>query len=138
MSPTKHASTSRVMVVEDYADFRTAITTALRMNGMRYAAVSTAEEAMAVLDNVTPDLLITDLRLPGMWGDELIASIRRRSDGLRDLPTVIMSCHDTGDRAGIVTRCGASAFWDKVDITPETLPKLVEGLRRVGAGACED
>ena len=73
----------RVLVVEDEAGTREALSELIGALGFQVHAVGDAEEALRVPHEPRFDLLLTDLMLPGMVGTELAESLRRRWPGLQ-------------------------------------------------------
>jgi two-component system CheB/CheR fusion protein len=69
----------RVLVVENDDDSREALTALLEQHGVRVVATASAAEAFASLEGVLPDLLVSDIGMPGVDGYELIRKVRRRS-----------------------------------------------------------
>ena len=78
------------MVVDDEPDAAKRLSTYLRRRGYDVATVLGGEEACARFDAEPVDLLITDLRMPGMRGEELIQKLW---DRVPRLPVIIV----TGD-----------------------------------------
>ncbi len=79
----------RVLLVEDESRFRALLARALRAEG--YADVvahGSVEDALAQLDADAPDVVVTDLRLPGASGLDLLGEIQRRRPGL---PVILMT-----------------------------------------------
>ena len=68
----------RVLLVEDDAATRTGLVTALQYAGADVAAVATAPAALEAFDRSRPDVLLSDIGLPGMDGYELMRRIRAR------------------------------------------------------------
>jgi CheY-like chemotaxis protein len=66
-----------ILVVDDEPVVRQAITRLLRHCGHRVEAVENGENALACLSHHAFDIIITDLSMPGMQGDELVARIRQ-------------------------------------------------------------
>ncbi|HSB44762.1 MAG TPA: response regulator, partial [Nitrospira sp.] len=60
---TAHA---HILVVEDEVNIRSALVTMLEKLGHRVSGAGTAEEALALLEDSPADLVITDLRMPGL------------------------------------------------------------------------
>jgi PAS domain S-box-containing protein len=83
------AGTSTVVVVEDHADMRRFIVEALR-DEWRVIAVADAERALDVIVTEEPDLVVTDLMMPGISGEELVASIRAHAS-LAQVPILVLS-----------------------------------------------
>jgi len=66
----------RVLVVDDARDVREAVTDILAEDGAEVTAVGSAEEALAALQGERPDVLLSDLAMPGKGGYWLIAQVR--------------------------------------------------------------
>jgi len=82
----------KILLVEDQADTLVMFRDVLEAAGADIRAASTAPAALAVLDDWQPNLLVTDLGLPGMDGYELLTAIRTRS-GLSSCPAVAVSAY---------------------------------------------
>jgi CheY-like chemotaxis protein len=67
----------KILVVDDEPDTRDILATVLERLGARVIAASSAAEALVALDNDHPDVLISDIEMPGCDGYELIRRIRR-------------------------------------------------------------
>jgi CheY-like chemotaxis protein len=66
----------RVLVVDDDQDLRESVTMLLELYGATVAAVGSAPEALQILGRFGPDVLLSDLCMPGEDGYELIRKIR--------------------------------------------------------------
>ena len=66
----------RVLVVEDEEDARDMIATCLRQQGADVTAVGSAAEGLAALERLRPDVLVSDLAMPGENGYDLIRQVR--------------------------------------------------------------
>jgi CheY-like chemotaxis protein len=66
----------RVLVVDDTSYVLDVVTTILQQDGATVTAVGTAEEALAALQAERPDVLLSDLAMPGRGGYWLIGQIR--------------------------------------------------------------
>lgn len=86
---------TRILVVEDNDDMRDFICTALRAD-FDVSAQADGPCALASALAAPPDLLVTDLMLPGMSGDRLVDLIRAQVR-LRDLPILVLSAKDDSD-----------------------------------------
>jgi two-component system, OmpR family, response regulator VicR len=80
----------KILLVEDELAAAEAIGYLLRMNGFQVVSASDGREALELLAEVCPDLVLTDIMMPWMDGLELARHIRERPE-LRDLPIVLMS-----------------------------------------------
>lgn len=84
-----------ILLVEDNADVRRFVHDALAAD-YRVATVGEGDAALARLAQAPPDLVITDLMLPGLGGDRVVAAMRARP-ALADIPVLVLSAK--GDAA---------------------------------------
>ena len=71
----------RVMLVEDEADSREILAAVLKDWGAEITTAASAPEALAAFDDKPPDVLVSDVGMPGMDGYELIRALRSRAGG---------------------------------------------------------
>lgn len=71
-----------ILLMEDDDDARDMLASVLRSAHARVETASNAREAMALYDAVHPDLIVSDIGMPGMDGNELIAELRKREKAL--------------------------------------------------------
>jgi CheY-like chemotaxis protein len=69
----------RVLVVEDEGDSREILATVLREWGAEVLTASSAAEALEALKSLRPDVLVSDIGMPGMDGFELLRQVRQRA-----------------------------------------------------------
>src|SRR5690606_27901362 len=86
-----------------------------------------AEEALAIFDKLDPDLVITDISLPGMNGLELLKNLLTLHP---DLPVLVGSRHDEGLYAERAVRAGARGYVSKLAAGDQ----IVNAIRRVQRG----
>lgn len=92
----------RVLVVDDEIQVANALRRLLRRAGFEVRTASSGPEALAALEVFAPDLVLSDFRMPGMSGAELLAEVRRRYplalrvvlSGFADLGSVVASVND--------------------------------------------
>lgn len=80
LTTTPQGERARILVVEDEPLIRELICTQLTQEGSIPRGASTGEEALALIDRERFDLILLDMRLPGMSGIEACRQIRARSD----------------------------------------------------------
>jgi signal transduction histidine kinase/CheY-like chemotaxis protein len=68
----------RVLVVDDEADARDLVSRILRQDGAEVRAAKSAAEALGAIDELHPDVLVSDIAMPGEDGYELIRKLRLR------------------------------------------------------------
>lgn len=113
-----------ILLADDNADMRKYLT---RLLGERYRvhAVSNGEQALAALSELGPDLVLTDVMMPGIGGFEILKRLRE-NPSTRATPVILLSA-----RAGEESRVeGLQAGADDYLVKPFTAREL---LARVGA-----
>lgn len=86
----------RILLVDDDDDVRRSIEECLKVRDHDVRAYATGREAFAVMEFFEPQLVISDIQMPGMDGIELLSRIRERHT---DLPVILMSSERTVDTA---------------------------------------
>lgn len=116
---------ARVLVVDDEIGIRELLSEILYDEGHTVELAENATEARAARLRARPDLVLLDIWMPDTDGVSLLKEWS--SQGLLDMPVIMMSGHATVDTAVEATRIGAVDFLEK----PITLQKL---LKTVAAG----
>ena len=90
----------RVLVVDDEPDVRDLVATILRQSGAAVTAVRSASEAIEAFATVTPNIVVSDIEMPGEDGYSLIRKLRAGSlPGGRTVPAIALSAYaGPGDR----------------------------------------
>ena len=101
--------TARLFVVEDDDDHRAALCDLMQAAGYSAQGFDKAEAALAALSD-PPDLMLTDLRMPGMDGLGLLRAVRAHHF---DLPIILLTGHGDIGHAVQAIRAGAEDFLEK-------------------------
>jgi two-component system response regulator YesN len=122
-----------ILVVDDQGYFRTHIAGWLRMlQGIASVqAVASAFEALAVMDTMKPDVVITDLRMPEMDGFELTRKIKSK---VAAPVVVVMTSLKYSKFDAQAVEVGADYALEKLDML-EQLPAFLE--KRFGVGGVQ-
>jgi PAS domain S-box-containing protein len=116
----------KVLVVDDDPDARESVSMALAQCGARTAAVGSAREALAMLQNFKPDVLVSDLSMPGEDGYDFIRRVRsNRQHGVRDVPAVALTAYCQPEDQQRALTAGFQKFVPK----PVALEELAEVVR---------
>jgi len=116
----------KLLVVEDEPNMRRVLELQLSGAGYDVQKAATAEEALRILERDGVDLLLTDLRLPGMDGLQLLERIRG-TDGAP--PVIVMTAFGTVETAVQAMKAGASDYILKpfsLDDLTMTVEKVLE------------
>jgi two-component system response regulator GlrR len=120
-------TTHKVMLVDDDADILKLLSTWLKTEGMEVVTAGSGSEAMARLGAARPDLVITDLKMEGMSGMEVLAEIHRDNPLL---PVIMLSGQAQIPDAVKATHLGSAAFLTK-PIEREDLIQCVKRNLRI-------
>lgn len=111
-----------VWVVDDDSSIRWVMEKTLSSANIKCETFSDAESVLLALEREAPDVLVSDIRMPGIDGIELLNQIQRKSP---DLPVIIMTAHSDLDAAVNAYQKGAFEYLPKPFDVDETLA-LVE------------
>jgi DNA-binding NtrC family response regulator len=103
-------SKGRVLVVDDEVNARTALTELLRDEGYAVEAAADGFKALGKIADFAPDLVLTDLKMPGMDGIQLLGKIHESDP---DLPIVMMTAFGEVETAVGAMRAGARDYLSK-------------------------
>jgi len=119
-------SIQHILVVDDDALSREFLVDAVRDLGYRVSEAADADSAYALAQTNPPDMVLTDLRMPGGDG---ISLVKRCAEGLAGLPVVVITAHGTVEAAVEAMRAGACDFMLK-PCSPETLEVMIDKVAR--------
>jgi DNA-binding response OmpR family regulator len=127
MAPTGSISRS-VMVVEDDDAIRLVLRTNLEDEGYRVVESVTAEQALVQMIDEQVDVVLVDLRLPGIQGLDLIRSLRATSQ----VPIIIVTAQTDSHDVVAGLEAGADDYVTKPFVSKELMARIRTLLRRVG------
>jgi two-component system response regulator GlrR len=119
------AHRARLLVVDDDADMLRLLTMRLGAAGYQVTAVGSAEAALAQLDIDRPQLVLSDVRLPGRDGLALFDEVRKRHPSL---PVILLTAHGTIPDAVEATARGVFTYLTKPYEARELLEKIAQAL----------
>lgn len=102
----------RVLIVDDDPDGRDLICAMLENMGVRVRAVGSARDALAALAGERPDILVSDIGLPGQDGYSLVRELRSR-EGPERTPAVALTAYVSTDDAARALAAGFDAHLAK-------------------------
>lgn len=124
----------RVLLVDDEADLLSLWKLRLEGNGYDVTTALSGEEALAKMSVVKPNVVITDLRMPGIDGMALFEAIRERN---RTIPVIIITAHGSIPEAVEATRQGVFSFLTKPIDGKELVSETKKALRFSTGGMFE-
>ena len=122
------AAPDTVLVVDDDDSLRGTVAEVLSAHGYRAVPCAGAEEAIERLQAEGADVVVTDLRMPGMKGEALLEEVRRT---FPEIPVIAVTAFGSVRQAMELTRAGAADYLEK----PFRTQPLLDSLARVLAGS---
>jgi DNA-binding NarL/FixJ family response regulator len=121
--------TIRVMMVEDHPLFRQGLRRVLEAEPDMevICEIGDGSEALARVEDLAPDVVITDVNLPGLNGLQLVRDIRSIK---ANVACVVLTAYDDDEQIFHALRSGAAAYFPK-DVSPA---RLIEAIREVAKG----
>ena len=112
-----------VWVIDDDRSIRWVFEKALTREGIAFKTFGVAQEALAELDREAPQVLVSDIRMPGTTGLELLQSVKQKHP---QLPVIIMTAYSDLESAVAAFQGGAFEYLPK----PFDVDQAVELIRR--------
>src|SRR2546423_12523526 len=106
---TPEPESAHILVVDDEGAIRYSISKTLQRVGYQVSAAASGEEALTMLGDQTFDVVLTDIRMPGLSGVELLAKIKEKAP---DSIVILMTGYASlGTAGGKPQRAGADFFF---------------------------
>lgn len=126
----------RILVVDDERNIRRTLRMVLEGEGATVLEAATGEEALAALESSEPiEVVITDVKMPGMSGLELLEKLAGAAGGTPEVPVILISGHATVDDAVRATRLGAFDFFEKPLARDRVIVSVRNALRQFTSDA---
>jgi len=111
----------RVLLVDDSPVMRLYVSRALKMIGLEITVyeAENGRDAIGQALRIQPDIIITDLNMPEMSGEELVRRVHANRQ-LRGTRVLVLSADRSAGRSDELMEAGATAYLTK-PVTPETL-----------------
>ena len=88
--PSQKTSAPTILIVDDDTGFRLTTSEALKGAGFNVIEASSGEDALSVLEETLPDLVLLDAIMPGIEGFDVCQQMRKRRD-TRDIPVMVLT-----------------------------------------------
>ena len=98
-----------ILVAEDEPDIRELISFTLKYNGYEVLLAKNGEQALEILRDTLPDLILLDVRMPRVSGYEVCQAIRQ-DERTRDIPVAFLSAKGQESEITMGMRAGADAY----------------------------
>ena len=121
----------RVLIIDDEKNIRKTLGLVLGGENYDVVAFSTAEEGLKYMENEGADLIILDVKLPGMTGIEMLEKVRQGTSDIRDVPIIMISGHASLAEAVDAVKLGATDFFEKPLDRNAILIRVQNSLKQV-------
>src|SRR5438093_4476652 len=121
----------RILVIDDEAAIRDSLRMILEYEHYEFLGASNGPEGLAQVQRERPDLVLLDIKMPGMDGMEVLRKLRELDD---TLPVVIISGHGTLATAVEAIKAGATDFLDKPLSSERVIVTLHNALKQQERG----
>ncbi len=122
-----------ILVVEDDDFFREMLIDMLELDGHRVDAAEDGAKALLLLNNIQPELIITDMMMPNMTGAEFIHALAKRD---KTIPFIVMSGGRLSHSAAINAQSDAELGIKESLTKPFSRQELRQAISGVMASAC--
>ena len=116
---------SRILIVDDERSMREFVSILLRKQGYTVELATSGEEAVEALDQQDFDLVLTDLKMPGISGLEVLEHAKRRDPSTQ---VILMTAYATSDTAVQAMKRGARDYVTKPFKVDELLVQVEKAL----------
>jgi two-component system nitrogen regulation response regulator NtrX len=116
---------ARILVIDDEAAIRDSLRMTLEYEGYECLGAATGQEGLAMVERESPDLVLLDVKMPGMDGLEVLDRLRAVNE---TLPVIVVSGHGTISTAVEATKKGAFDFIEKPFASERVLVSLRNAL----------
>ena len=123
---------TNILIAEDNPDSQLLLQTILESEGFIVTTASDGEKAIEILQEIKPDILVTDLMLPSVSGGDLIRHVRSTAE-LSRIPIVVISAYGDHYEADALA-AGANVVLKK----PLDSNVLVDAIKRLKAARGDD
>src|SRR6185312_9369355 len=123
---TMQTNTTRILIVDDEAEIRSMLTIFLEVEGFEVVSAGSGTQALRTTIGATPALVLLDLGLPDLDGQEVISSIRRFSH----VPIIVLSARDDDAQVTRALDAGAEDYVTKPFRADVLLARIRANLRQ--------
>ncbi len=117
----------KVVIVEDNASLNDIYKTRLEILGYQCTSAYDGEEALAVIQRELPDLVLLDLMVPKIAGDQILARMRA-SDWGKDIKVLVISNLNEADAPAGLRAQGIAGYAVKANLTNDQLDHFVDSI----------
>ncbi|MBU2109353.1 response regulator [Patescibacteria group bacterium] len=116
-----------ILIIEDDTFFQNLISKKLVNEGFEVLVASDSRQALSILEEKKPNLIVLDLILPVLDGFGIL-SIIKKDEKTKDIPVIILSNLGQKEEIEKAIALGAVDFMIKVNFTPEEIVRKIKSI----------
>lgn len=117
----------KLLFVDDEEELVSAVVERLELRGIDAVGVTSGDEALHHLREAAFDVVVIDVRMPGIGGLEVLRTINRRHPGVK---VILMTGHGSSEDSEIGRRLGAIAYLQKPVDLEDLLATIEQSVQR--------
>ncbi len=121
---------AKILLIEDDSSLRDIIKFNLKQNSHTVLDTDSANDALIYLEEIIPDIIIADLMLPGLKGEDFLKIVKSKTK-TSDIPIIIISAKNNEDKIVELLKAGADDYLTKPFSIKILLSKIDVILKRV-------
>lgn len=121
------SSLAKIVIVEDNASLADIYKTRLELIGYICSVAHEGNEALALIEKERPSLVLLDLMVPGVAGDQILKRMRA-SDWGKDIKVLIISNLNEADAPAGLREQGIEGYVVKANLSDDQLDQMVNGI----------
>jgi two-component system response regulator GlrR len=128
----RNVNAPRILLVDDDADLLRLLAIRLKASGFEVFPAASGEQALAMLSIQRPDIVLTDLRMPGIDGMALFDGVRRTHP---TLPVIVLTAHGSIPDAVEAMQRGVFGYLTKPYDAPELVAQIHRAIELSGSAS---
>ena len=113
-----------ILVIDDDKLFRKSLAEALKEAGFKVEEAEDGNQGLAKAVELKPDLVVTDITMPGLSGLELVSKLRQDPAG-KDLRIIVLSADETTDTLNDALQSGVTVYIAKDYLAPQAMVEQI-------------
>lgn len=116
---------SKILIVEDNPVINQMYRIKLEASGFEAVVATSGKEALSAVKKFTPDLILLDIMMPEMNGDECLEKLRKQKQ-FAETPVIVLTNMNNDTTVDTFEKLGVNAFLLKSELTPKQVLEKVE------------
>ena len=117
----------KIAIIEDEVTIRKMYALKLQFSDYEVCEAGDGEEGLVVIEQEKPDVILLDIRMPRMSGDEMLRELRGTDWG-KDIPVIILTNISRDEAPRTLWHLGISDFIVKANSTPQKVLEHIEAV----------